>query len=141
MSTTSQNLINNRILTWDPCHLKEIDEAKKEFIKYRALGHVILKEDGTRMTSFIPAAGYAVILEKKSKENVMKILNEKGDERITWSMNNGRQAKKAKEKFNKLISDGYKAFSVDSRGNKKTKITEFDVDAEEIIMVSPTAKG
>jgi hypothetical protein len=137
----SQTLTNDTIITWDPLRLKEIDEAKKEFLKYRSLGHAIVKIDGTRMTSFIPSAGHMTILEEKSKENTMKILNEKGDERITWTKENGRQAKKAKEQFENLIAKGYKAFSADAQGKQKTQITEFDVDAEVIIMIPPTAKG
>jgi hypothetical protein len=71
----------------------------------------------------------------------MKILNEKGDEKITWTKENGRQAKKAKEQFEDLIAKKYIAFSADAQGKKKTQITEFDVDAEVIIMIPPTSKG
>ena len=40
-----------------------------------------------------------------------------------------------------LTKKGYKAYSVDRNGNKNRRIKEFDVDAEEILMIPPTAKG
>lgn len=137
----NQQIAIDSILVWDPCRLKEIDEAKKKFSQYKRQGHVITKENGAIMERFEPAAGQAIVLAKKVLNSVMKILNETGDERITWTKENGKQAIKAKEQFEKLLGKGYKAFSVDSKGNKKTQITEFDVDAEEIIMIPPTAKG
>lgn len=137
----NQTLITDTIITWDPCRRKEIEEAKKEFLKYRSLGHVLVKPDGSRMTSFEPSSGQFTILEKKPIESVLKILNDKGDERIVWTKENGRQAKNAKEQFEKLLAKHYKAFSVDDNGKKKKQITEFDVDAETIIMIPPTSRG
>lgn len=137
----STTMINDTIITWDPRRLKEIEEAKKEFLRYRSLGHVITKADGSRMTSFDPNAGQITVLAEVTKENTMKILNDKGDEKITWTKENGKQAKKAKEKFQSLIDKDYKAFSVDAHGKKKTQITEFDVDAEVILMIPPTSRG
>jgi len=137
----NKTLVNDTIITWNPLKLKEIDEAKSEFLKYRSLGHIIVKIDGTRMTSFEPSAGHMTILEERFKENIMKVLNEKGDEKITWTKENGRQAKKAKEQFESLLAKKYTAFSADTQGKKRAQITEFDVDAEVIIMIPPTAKG
>jgi len=65
----NKTLVNDTIITWNPLRLKEIDEAKSEFLKYRSLGHIIVKIDGTRMTSFEPSAGHMTILEEKFKEN------------------------------------------------------------------------
>jgi len=137
----SQQILINRILVWDPCRLKEIDEAKSLFLQYKKLGHVITKEGGALMERFEPAAGQAIVLAKKILCSVMKILNDSGDERITWVKEKGKEALKAKERFEDLLKKGYKAFSVDSRGNKKVEISEFDVDAEEIIMIPPTSRG
>jgi hypothetical protein len=138
---TTPLLINDTIITWNPSRLKEIEEAKKEFLQYRSLGHVIIKIDGSRMTSFEPSAGQITVLAEKIKESTMKILNEKGDEKITWTKENGKQAKKAKEKFMSLLDKEYKAFSVGADGKKKAQITEFDVDAEVILMIPPTSRG
>lgn len=137
----SQAIIINSIIVWDPCRLKEVEEAKREYLKYKRLGHTILKPDGSLMERFEPALGQIKILAERVRESVMRILNDKGDERITWVKDNGRQAKKAKEQFEKLIGKDYKAYSVDASGKKKNQITEFDVDAEEIIMIPPTSRG
>jgi hypothetical protein len=137
----NQTLTLNSIVMWDPSHKKEIEEAKKEYLKYKKLGHTILKPDGSTMEQFEPSIGQIKILAEKVKKSVLKILNDKGDERIIWSKENGKQAKKAKEQFEELIEKKYKAYSVNTKGKKKTQITEFDVDAEEIIMIPPTSKG
>ena len=50
-------------------------------------------------------------------------------------------AKEAKAKFEELLGKNYMAFSVDSEGKKNRKIEEFDIDAEEILMVPPTSAG
>jgi hypothetical protein len=136
-----QMLVMDRTLVWDPCRLKEIDEAKALFLKFKKLGHTIIKANGSLMERFEPAAGQATVLAEQIKSNVMKILNDTGDERIIWTKENGKQAKKAKETFEELIKKGYTAYSVGRDGNKKNKITEFDVDAEEIILIPKTSKG
>jgi len=139
--STIKPMINDTIITWDTGRVKEIEEAKREFIRYRSLGHTIIKIDGSRMTSFDPTAGQITILAGAIKESTMKILNDKGDEKITWTKENGRQAKKAKQRFLSLLDEKYTAFSVDAKGKKKSQITEFDVDAEVILMIPPTSRG
>ena len=74
-------------------------------------------------------------------KRVLKILSEAGDERLVWNKEYGQEAKEAKRKFNEFLAKGYKAYSVDSQGKKNRKIEEFDVDAEEILMIPATAKG
>jgi len=132
----------NKIVVWDPSHLKEIEEAKRVYREYKALRYIMLKPDGSLLDFFHPSHGQFTIIAKINKtENVMKILDDSGDTRVKWTKENGKQALNAKNKFLKLIEDGYTAFSVNSSGKKKNKITEFDVDAQEIIMVPPTARG
>lgn len=132
----------NSIVIWNPSRLKEIEEAKKIFQEHRTLGHHLTKSDGTTLDYFHPSHGrFVVVADKSNTLSVMKILDGSGDTRVKWAKENGRQALKAKDRFLKLIKDGYTAFSVDTRGNQRTKITEFDIDAEEIIMIPPTAKG
>lgn len=137
----SESIIINRICAWDPSRLKEIDEAKALFQKYQKLGYTIVDIAGDILERFIPGTGYFKVLAEKAKNSIMKILDDTGDTKITWTKENGPQAKKAKERFEDLLKKEYTAFSVDSKGNKKQKITEFDVDAEEIIMVPPTSRG
>jgi len=138
----SPTIAIDNIIVWDPCLLKQVEEAKQLFLKYKKMGHTLTKEDGTPMERFDPSVGQVTVLsEKANGQRVMKILSEKGDDRITWDKDNLANIKKAKDEFEKLLEKGYQAFSVGRNGQKNVQITEFDVDAEEIIMIPPTAKG
>ena len=134
-------LVMDRRLVWNASKLKEIDEAKTLYRQYRAEGHIITTVDGAPLERFIPSLGEILVKAQKMAKSVMKILSDKGDERLVWDKENGREAKEAKAKFESLIKDGYTAFSVDLKGKKNRKIEEFDVDAEEILMVPKTARG
>lgn len=136
-----ETLVMDRRIVWDSRKLKEIDEAKATIRMYRAQGHQIVKTDGTPLDKFIPSLEEVIIKAQKVAKSVMKILCEKGDERLVWDKENGKEAKEAKAKFEELLKKGYTAFSVDSKGKKNRKIEEFDVDAEEILMVPKTAAG
>ena len=136
------DLVMDRRITWDRARLKEIDEAKTMILKYRRMGYPVLKEDGTEMERFDPSLEEVLIKAQRIMgKKTLKILNEHGDERLVWDMNNGREAKEAKKKFLDYINKGYKAYSVDTEGTKNRRISEFDVEAEEILMVPPTVKG
>ena len=136
------DLVMDTRLIWDSKNLKEIDEAKTEYRKYQAQGYEIQKPDGTVVDKFMPYIEELIIKAKKIySHHIMKILNDKGDERLVWDKENGKQAKEAKAKFEELLGKKYTAFSVDTQGNKNQKIEEFDVDAEEILMVPQTSAG
>lgn len=137
----TESLVMDRRIIWDAMNLKQIDQAKKIIMEYKKAGHMILKTDGEIMERFHPSFEEVIIKTKKIYTHILKILTENGDDRITWDKENGRQAKEAKAKFIELLDKGYMAFSVDNQGNKNKKIKEFDVDAEEIIMIPKTVKG
>lgn len=135
-------LIMDRRIVWNCCSLAQIDQAKTEIMRLKREGYEIRKADGTIMERFHPNLEEVVIKAQKIvRKSIMKILTPNGDDRLTWDKNNGRQAKEAKVKFEELLSKGYKAYSVDDKGNKKRRIQEFDIDAEEILMVPKTVKG
>lgn len=136
-----ENLVMDRRIIWDSKSLKQIDQAKAEIMKFKRAGHMILKANGEIMERFNPRLEEVIIKTKKLYNHILKILTENGDDRITWDKENGPQAKAAKERFLKLLDQGYMAFSVDNKGKKNRRIKEFDVDAEEIIMVPKTVKG
>ena len=62
----NQTLSMNKIIVWDPSRIKEIDEAKRVYREYKALGYTMLKSDGTPLDFFHPSHGQFTILEKKS---------------------------------------------------------------------------
>jgi hypothetical protein len=135
-------LVMDRTIVWDSSHLKEIDQAKKKYISYRKQGYLITKDDKkTIIDRFNPMFEAFVVIAKKVKGKKMTILTEKGDERIVWDMDNGLEAKQAKNRFVKLLKEGFKAYSVNQNGEKNRRITEFDVEAEEILLIPQTIKG
>lgn len=131
----------DRRIVWDAARLKEIEEAKAEILEYKRAGHVILKGDGTPMERFHPSLQEVIIKATRIASHVMKILDNQGDTRITWDKENGKEAKEAKQKFEDLLKQGYKAYSVRTNGEKGRRIEEFDVDAQEILMLPETRKG
>lgn len=128
-------------IVWDRARMKEVQEAKEIILAYRRMGYPIIKSDGTQMERFNPHLEEVLVKAIKTSSGQLKILGEKGDERIAWNKEDGRQALEAKEKFEDHLKKGWKAYSVDSKGNKRMLIEEFDIDAEEILMIPPTAAG
>lgn len=142
IANNTKELVMDRRIVWHANSLKQIDEAKAMILKYKGLGYEIVKSDGTPMERFNPRYEEIIIKAKKVKsKHVMKVLCDKGDDRIVWDKEDGHEAKSAKAKFVELLKKGYKAFSVDRQSNKNRGIEEFDVDAEEVLMVPPTSKG
>lgn len=136
-----EELIMDRRIVWNANNKKEVEEAKALIMSYKRKGYQINKIDGSPMEFFRPQHEEVIVKAVKVSGHVMKILSDKGDERIVWDREDGYQAKAAKAKFEELLGKGYKAYSVDFNGKKNKKITEFDIDAEEILMIPKTAKG
>ena len=137
-----ENIVQDLRPVWNCKCLKQIDEAKNIYMFYRNLGYLITKINGEILEKFHPNEEEIIIHSKKvDTKHQMKILSEKGDERLTWDKENGKEGIEAKHRFEKLLKDGYKAYSVDPGGRKNHRIKEFDVDAEEILMVPPTSRG
>jgi len=136
-------LVMDRRIVWDTNNMKEIEEAKQILRDWKKKGYRILLATGELMKHFRPHFGEAIVKasEVPKTMNVLKILSPTGDDRIIWDKENGAEALEAKAKFNELIKKGHLAFSVDSKGRRKTRITEFDVDAEEILMCPKTMKA
>jgi len=134
-------LVMDRRIVWDKCRIKEVEEAKKRILEFKRQGYLILKPDGSVFERFNSTLEEVIVKTQRVKKKIMKILTENGDERLVWDMDNGQEAKEAKKKFMELIRRGYKAYSVDHQGKKNRKIEEFDVEAEEILMVPETVQG
>jgi len=137
----TQELVLDRRIVWDSTKLKEVDEAKALIREYRSQGYIVTKIDGALLDKFVPSLEEVIVKAQKVIKRVLKILSTEGDTRVVWDKENGQEAKEAKAKFEEMLGKGYTAFSVDSKGRKNRKIEEFDLDAEEILMVPPTARG
>jgi len=137
----SDELVMDQNIIWNKFNKKEVEQAKKVLMEFKRKGYELIKTDGTLMKKFSPVLEEVKVKVKDVAKSVMKILSPEGDERLIWDKDNGREAMQAKKKFLQLIKEGYTAFSVDHKSEKNKKITEFDVDAEEIMMVPETVKG
>jgi hydroxymethylpyrimidine pyrophosphatase-like HAD family hydrolase len=137
----SNVLVMNQRIVWNSKDKKQVEEAKKQIIGFKNHGYKIVLADGKPMQFFRPYFEEVVVLAERAFTSIMKILTENGDDRLTWNKDNGLEAMDAKKKFEEWMKKGYKAFSIDNNGKKKKEIFEFDVEAEEILMVPPTYKG
>jgi hypothetical protein len=63
-----------------------------------------------------------------------------GDTRMMWNKDNPDEVEAARLAYNKLVSKGYVAFRTDSKGDRSSRLSEFDPAAERIIMV-PKIQG
>jgi len=134
-------LVMDQRIIWDSKRLKQVDEAKMRIMAFKRQGYQILLVSGLPMEKFRPNLEEVIVKATKFGKGILKILTEQGDERLVWDKERGQEAKEAKKKFLEFLQKGYKAYSVDVNGKKNRKIEEFDVDAEEILMIPPTAKG
>lgn len=139
--TDSGELVMNLRHTWNSKRLPEIDEAKREFYKYLRKGYEMVSAAGKILEKFQPYAEEFIVKTKKINRCCIKILTENGDDRVIWDKDNGPEAIEAKKKFKELLGQGMKAYSVNPDGSKGRRIEEFDVDAEEILMVGKTCPG
>jgi len=73
--------------------------------------------------------------------NELRVIDETGDSKTTWDVNNPDEVEAARETFNKLKEKKYIAYSVKRNGKKGEIINEFDPDAGMIIMSPPVVGG
>lgn len=63
-----------------------------------------------------------------------------GDLKVIWDPDNKVEVKAAREQFDKLRKAGHVAYAVDAKGGKGKMLTEFDPEAEKIIL-APALRG
>lgn len=71
----------------------------------------------------------------------LRELGPQGDTRMTWDADEKAEVQEAKHTFDKLKGKGYFAYKVKKKGGKGQVITEFDPEAEKIIMALPMKGG
>ncbi|NJN06084.1 MAG: hypothetical protein HC814_06580 [Rhodobacteraceae bacterium] len=64
----------------------------------------------------------------------ISVMNQTGDEKLTWDPKNDFETQRAKDRFNALLKQGYKAYRVNHAGEKGEVITDFDPYAYEIVL-------
>jgi hypothetical protein len=73
--------------------------------------------------------------------SVLRIMNETGDLKMTWSADNEDEVNAAREQFDAMKKKGFLAYKVKRDGSKGEVIRSFDPEAEMIIMSKPLAGG
>lgn len=71
----------------------------------------------------------------------MRIIDATGDTKLIWDSDNEAEVENARRSFNDLKKKKYNAYSVKKDGEKGSVITEFDPNAEKIIMAPQMAGG
>ena len=72
---------------------------------------------------------------------VLQTMDRTGDTKIVWDSDNADEVASARRTFNDLKNKGYRAYSVRKSGKRKDLITNFDPNAESLIMAPPMAGG
>lgn len=71
----------------------------------------------------------------------LSVMDRTGDTKVIWDSGNADEVAVARDTFTKLKKKGFLAYSVKKGGEKGTILTEFDPEAEKIIMSPPMAGG
>ncbi|MBI4060138.1 MAG: hypothetical protein HY403_01780 [Elusimicrobia bacterium] len=71
----------------------------------------------------------------------MAVMGRGGDARISWDKSKPDEVEAARKVFDDLRGKGYLGFTVTMDGDKGEQVTEFDQDAEKIILAPPIRGG
>lgn len=78
---------------------------------------------------------------KEGATGEMSIMGKSGDTKQYWNVKSWDEVEAAKMTFDLYIEKGFKAFSMDSLGEKGEPITSFDPSAGSIIFIVPMQGG
>lgn len=72
----------------------------------------------------------------------MAVMGRKGDTRVIWNPRDPDEVAAARAQFDTLVKEKrFLAFRVNTTGGKGEQITEFDAEAEKLIIAPPMAGG
>jgi hypothetical protein len=72
----------------------------------------------------------------------MAVMGRMGDLKVIWASDKPEEVQAARKQFDEMRKKGYLAFSVTGKnGEKGAQISEFDPDAERIILAPPMRGG
>lgn len=73
--------------------------------------------------------------------SLMEIMDRTGHTEVNWDASNDGETEVARETFNRMTERGFRAFRTDGKGAQGTRMTEFDPEAESLILVPHLAGG
>jgi hypothetical protein len=104
-----------------------------------------LQRGGHHRTAGLPGWGAYPLYQPKGDrvmaQGTMEVLDHTGDTKLIWDSERKEEVKNAKRTFDDLRKKGYIAHSVKKKGGKGKVITEFDSEAERLILTPPLAGG
>ncbi len=71
----------------------------------------------------------------------MSVLNRKGDSKILWSSDNADEVANARRSLNDMTAKGFSAFRMKKDGTPSVRMTEFDPEAEKVVLVPALVGG
>lgn len=67
--------------------------------------------------------------------SLMEIMDRTGHTEVNWDQSDEDETEVARETFNRMTARGFRAFRTDGKGTQGTRMTEFDPEAESLILV------
>lgn len=144
MIATEQKFHNSSLrVEFGTARLKEVDEAKKKYLKAKREGRQILHIETLKPVDKFPLQdGGFVIAETVVPEGHLAghFIDDTGDRRIIWNMRDPDDVREALAEFNKYLAKGWKPYAIDRQGNKGVRIFSFDAQKEEVVFEDKTTR-
>jgi hypothetical protein len=130
-------------ISWTKGHLKQIEKAKAFYQQARRESRIVTDLEDHPLEYFDPGLLGIKIKEValQDGEFSLRILNEHGDETITFSANFSEQVKAAEKKFDEYLKKGWTAYAVSGDGKRKRRITSFNANLQEITFLEVGEDG
>jgi len=129
-------------IDFNPLNRKQVDDAKKKYIQAKSDNRKILSPDRVPIPSFVHAIrdGGFIIDETETSETemAMHFIDDTGDRRVIWNMNDPAQVKEAAKNFKDYVAKGWKPYAIDRKGKRGMRIFSFNAEAQEIIFEDKT---
>lgn len=121
-------------VSWNPLNRKQVDEAKKHYVEAKKQNRKIISLDGKPIEKFSPSFGGLIIssMETKPDEILVRLVNETGDERVVWNVNDPNQVKESCERFQQYLNKGWKAYAIRHDGSRGIRLFAFDAGLQEV---------
>jgi hypothetical protein len=128
------------LIEWDALDNKQIEEAKKYYQQARKEGRLITDMDDTVISNFHPSLLGIKIKETELKDDefAVRVIDDTGDRRLIWDSSDPSQVKEAVLLFDEYLKKGWRAYSVDGRGQRRRRIYSFDIEKLEVFFIEKT---
>lgn len=127
---------------WNPLNKKEVDEAKQQYLQARKLNRSICGLDHNPIERFSASSGGFIIGDTclGDSEISVRLVNETGDERLVWNVNDSKQVSESAKRFQGYLDKGWKAYCIREDGSRGQRIYGFDANTEEVIFDDKTTR-